>query len=65
MPIHLDHLMVPSRNKVAAAKLLAELLGVPWAETEVGPFCPVYVNEGWLCCKVYELYRVRSPVRLA
>jgi hypothetical protein len=46
MPIHLDHLMVPSRNKVAAAKLLAELLGVPWAETGVGPFCPVYVNEG-------------------
>lgn len=46
MPIHLDHLMVPSRNKVAAAKLLAELLGVPWAETGVGPFSPVYVNEG-------------------
>ena len=46
MAIHLDHLMVPSRNKVAAAKLLAELLGVPWSESGVGPFAPVYVNEG-------------------
>jgi hypothetical protein len=33
MTIQLDHLLVPSRNKVAAAKLLAELLGVPWSET--------------------------------
>ncbi|MES2951696.1 MAG: VOC family protein [Pseudomonadota bacterium] len=46
MAIHLDHLMVPSRNKVAAAKLLAELLGVPWSESGVGPFAPVYVNDG-------------------
>jgi len=44
--VHLDHLMVPARNKVASAKLLAELLGVPWAETGVGPFAPVYVNDG-------------------
>jgi hypothetical protein len=29
MTIHLDHLMVPARNKVAAAKLLGELFGVP------------------------------------
>jgi len=27
--VHLDHLMVPSRDKAAAVKLLAELLGVP------------------------------------
>src|SRR6267378_7313691 len=46
MTVHLDHLMVPSRNKSASAKLLAELLGVPWAETGVGPFSPVYVNDG-------------------
>ena len=46
MSIHLDHLLVPSRNKLASAKLLAELLGVPWAETGVGPFCPVFVNDG-------------------
>jgi len=36
MTVHLDHLMVPSRNKMASAKLLAELLGVPWSETGVG-----------------------------
>jgi len=46
MTVHLDHLMVPSRNKMASAKLLAELLGVPWSETGVGPFAPVYVNDG-------------------
>lgn len=46
MTIHLDHLMVPARNKVASAKLLAELLDVPWSETGVGPFAPVYVNDG-------------------
>ena len=46
MTIHLDHLMVPSRDKVASAKQLAELLDVPWSKTGVGPFAPVYVNEG-------------------
>ena len=46
MTIHLDHTIVPSRNQVASAKLLAELLGVPWAEAGAGPFSPVYVNEG-------------------
>ena len=47
MAIHLDHLLVPSRNRVASAKLLAQLLGVPWAEESgVGPFSPVYVNDG-------------------
>lgn len=46
MPIELDHLLVPSRNKLAAARRLAELLDVPWAETGVGPFVPVYLNDG-------------------
>lgn len=45
MAVHLDHLMVPSRNKMAAAKLLGEYLGVPWA-AGAGPFAPVYVNDG-------------------
>lgn len=45
MPIQLDHLMVPSHAKGAAAKQLAELLGVPWAKTGIGPFVPVFVNE--------------------
>lgn len=46
MAIHLDHLMVPARDKLAAAQLLAELLGVPWSATGVGPFAPVYVSAG-------------------
>ena len=46
MTVHLDHVIVPSRNQVASAKLLAGLLGVSWAETGAGPFSPVYVNEG-------------------
>lgn len=46
MAIHLDHLMVPCRDKIAAARQLADLLGVPWATTGVGPFVPVYVNDG-------------------
>jgi hypothetical protein len=46
MTIYLAHTIVPARNKVASAKLLADLLGVPWAESGVGPFAPVYVNDG-------------------
>ncbi len=46
MTVHLDHTIVPSRNKVAGAKLLAELLGVPWAPAALGPFAPVFVNDG-------------------
>ena len=46
MPIQLDHILVQSHDRVASAKLLAELLGVPWAESGVGPFSPVFVNEG-------------------
>jgi catechol 2,3-dioxygenase-like lactoylglutathione lyase family enzyme len=46
MAIHLDHLLIPCRNKAASAKLLAELLGVPWADTGAGLFTPVYVNDG-------------------
>ncbi|MFZ6730583.1 VOC family protein [Undibacterium sp. Ji42W] len=46
MSIELDHTIVPSHDKLASAKLLAELLGVPWAPTALGPFAPVFVNEG-------------------
>lgn len=47
MTIHLDHLIVPCRDRAASAKLLADLLGVPWAEAGgAGPFSPVYVNDG-------------------
>lgn len=46
MAIELDHFIVPSRDRLSAARLLAELLGVPWSATGVGPFSPVYVNDG-------------------
>ena len=46
MAVQLDHLLAPSGDRFAAARQLAHLLGVPWAETGVGPFCPVYVNDG-------------------
>jgi hypothetical protein len=46
MAIELDHTIVPSRNQQGAAELLATILGVPWSRVGVGPFCPVYVNDG-------------------
>jgi len=46
MSIELDHSIVPSHHKVASAKLLGELLGVPWSASGLGPFSPVYVNDG-------------------
>jgi hypothetical protein len=45
-PIELDHFIVPARDQVASARRLAELLGVDWAETALGPFSPVFVNAG-------------------
>jgi hypothetical protein len=46
MAIQLDHFIVPCRDQVASASLLAGLLGVPWEETTLGGFSPVYVNDG-------------------
>lgn len=46
MAIALDHILIPSRNRNAAAARLASLLGVPWAPAQVGPFSAVYVNDG-------------------
>ena len=45
--IALDHTIVPSHSAVASARKLAELLDVPWAPAApLGPFSPVYVNDG-------------------
>src|SRR4030095_10378310 len=44
MAIQLDHVIVPSRNRRESAKLLADLLAVPWEESR-GEFTPVYVND--------------------
>ena len=46
MTVHLDHLMVPARDKLASARRIAELLGVPWSPSGIGPFVPVYLNDG-------------------
>lgn len=46
MSVQLDHLIVPARDRRAAARLLATLLGVPWAESGAGPFSPVFLNDG-------------------
>ena len=46
MIIQLDHAIAPARDIKAAAELLASLLGGRWSESGMGPFCPVYVNEG-------------------
>jgi catechol 2,3-dioxygenase-like lactoylglutathione lyase family enzyme len=40
MPIQLDHLLVPSKDKKAAAKLLAEILGVRWEPCGAKPVAP-------------------------
>ena len=45
MSVQLDHAIVPARDRKASAELLASILGVPWAESGAGPFCPVFVNE--------------------
>jgi len=44
--IELDHVIVSARDQKAAARQLAQLLGVAWAESGVGPFSPVYLNDG-------------------
>jgi len=44
MAIRLDHVIVPSHDRVAGARALAELLNVPW-EVSRGDFSPVYVND--------------------
>ena len=46
MTIELDHAIVPSRDRKAAAEMIARIFDVPWSETGIGPFCPVYVNDG-------------------
>ncbi len=45
MTIQLDHTIVPSHHAVYSAKLLAELLDVPWSPTSLGPFSPVYISD--------------------
>ena len=46
MPIALDHLIVPARDRAASAERLASILGVGWAPAGIGPFTEVYIGEG-------------------
>lgn len=46
MAIQLDHLIVPARDRNASARRIAELFDVPWSTSGVGPFSPVYLNDG-------------------
>jgi catechol 2,3-dioxygenase-like lactoylglutathione lyase family enzyme len=45
MPIHLDHAMVLSHNKVEAGQFLAHVLNVACGHANVGPFFAVYVSD--------------------
>jgi catechol 2,3-dioxygenase-like lactoylglutathione lyase family enzyme len=46
MSIELDHFIVSSRDRVAAARQLAGLLGVPWEPSVYDRFSAVYLNDG-------------------
>jgi len=46
LSVQLDHILIPVKDRQAAAKLLAFILGVPWGESSFGPFTAVYVNDG-------------------
>ena len=43
--MELDHTMVSARDRRKSAELLARILDVPWSETGVGPFSPVFVSD--------------------
>jgi catechol 2,3-dioxygenase-like lactoylglutathione lyase family enzyme len=45
MTVQLNHTIVPSRDKHASAKFLADILGLP-VGAEVGPFVPVELGNG-------------------
>ena len=45
--MQIDHTIVTGRDRRASAELLARILGVPWSETGIGPFCPLFVNDGF------------------
>lgn len=45
MSIELNHTIVPSRDKVAGARFLAGLLGLPFDEQAAGHFAPLRIND--------------------
>ncbi|HYC37051.1 MAG TPA: hypothetical protein VEC19_11545 [Usitatibacter sp.] len=45
MTIHLDHTIVPAKERDKSAQLLARILGVKSGPASAGPFYEVYLNE--------------------
>jgi catechol 2,3-dioxygenase-like lactoylglutathione lyase family enzyme len=45
MSVELDHIIIPARDKLASARFLASILGLP-AGPQVGPFVPVRLGNG-------------------
>ena len=45
MAIELNHTIVPAHDKVASAKFFAHIFRLPFAQSAVGYFAPVRVNE--------------------
>jgi len=45
MSIELNHTIVPARDKLAAAKWFARILGLPFEQTGASLFAPVRVND--------------------
>ena len=56
MTVHLDHFAVPSRDKNASAKLLAEILGVRWEPSgEKEPESPAQNRFEWISGQLSEV----------
>lgn len=45
MPLALDHLIIPARDRNASAEKLASILGVRWGPAAIGPFTEVYLSD--------------------
>jgi len=45
MPVELNHIIIPARDKLESATFLAHILGVPVGD-QWGPFVPVQVSNG-------------------
>jgi hypothetical protein len=46
MAVDLDHFIVPSHDRRASARRLAQLLAVDWQDNVFGIFSAVYLNDG-------------------
>jgi hypothetical protein len=56
MTVQLDHIAVPSRDKNASAKLLAEILGVRWEPAgEIQSKSPVMNPSDWVAGDLSEV----------